>query len=261
MNPGDHPPAHGIAGAIRFPVFLLLWSIGLVLVSGQMFPARASLPERQLTVQLELAPVPDLHDADAWAASLDRQLAVTEVVSGRWQPRPGIREQTVAAAVPVAAPEIALNPPEAPAATTGALVTQPQPAAADVPSVRKLKRAVPASQADDVKREARQLIADGRFEQAYGVLRASLRLARLDTEYLGLFAAVAMRTARPQEAELVYERLVALEPAQERWWTGLALAREQQGLTAAPLYDQALALAAPGSPFGQLINARIEASG
>ncbi|MEZ5561260.1 MAG: hypothetical protein R3E86_22305 [Pseudomonadales bacterium] len=127
--------------------------------------------------------------------------------------------------------------------------------------MRKLKRVVPASQTDDVKREARRLIGDDRFEQAYRVLRTSVRMARLDTEYLGLFAAVAMRTARPQEAELVYERLVALEPEQERWWTGLALAREQQGLAAAPLYDQALALATRGSPIEQLISARIGASG
>ncbi|MEZ5561277.1 MAG: hypothetical protein R3E86_22395, partial [Pseudomonadales bacterium] len=121
MKPVDHPLAQGIAGAIRFPVFLLAWSFGLVLVSGQMLPAGASLPERQLTLQLELAPVPDLHDVDAWTAPLDRELAATEVISGRWQPRsvPDGQVTAVAIPAPALAPTIELRPADEPAPSPG----------------------------------------------------------------------------------------------------------------------------------------------
>ena len=72
-------------------------------------------------------------------------------------------------------------------------------------------------------------------------------------------SALALRKA--DEAHLIYQRLVVMEPDNEQWWTGLAIAREQLGLSAAADYQRALALSGDDSPAAELARSRLQETG
>jgi tetratricopeptide (TPR) repeat protein len=60
--------------------------------------------------------------------------------------------------------------------------------------------------------QARQLLAEGRYAQAYELLEPHESAGRDDATFQLLLGEAALRTARPQEAQAAFERALALQP-------------------------------------------------
>jgi tetratricopeptide (TPR) repeat protein len=60
--------------------------------------------------------------------------------------------------------------------------------------------------------QARQLLAEGRYAQAYELLQPQQASGRDDAAFQLLLGEAALRTARPQEAQAAFERALALRP-------------------------------------------------
>lgn len=241
-----------VLGTIRYPVFLALWTAGVVAVTAQLQALEAAPATHpgeafrgtDLSAPAELDPAPDLHDRDAWRAAIADVMHDTKVVSGAWQPRRGQPAPAIEPAVAIVAAE---------SVPTGAAGRQPALAVVDAgpastdgttaPSWRTPADADPvegrtvpersAFRIDGLQREkaaARTALRAGRFAQAYALLRPAVAGAGRDAEYLGLLALAAVRIGSDGEALVLYRHLVGLEPERGRWRAGLALAQQRLGL-------------------------------
>ena len=100
-------------------------------------------------------------------------------------------------------------------------------------------------------------MADGRADIAYATLIGGVVEGSGDSGYLGLLAVAALKIMRPGEAQVIYQKLVELEPEQGKWWAGLALSNEQLGLDSAPAYRELLALTGATLPLRELAFSRL----
>ncbi len=285
-----------ILGAIAFPTYLLMWSLGVVLVVIQLQAAGAAerwLPAWEPASALvssalserALAPVPSLNDADAMRKTAAMLVGSSEVMNGSWQPD----EDGSAGSPAVSAPVVVDEPADArtgplpvvPAAAVDS-VEEPAPAQqigtvgraqsgvsdpvgtiddAALPAVRKRPAASVSLRHHRDKAEARRALQSGRFAEAYARLRPAVGDARGDTEFLGLLGLAAMRTGNPAEAVVIYQHLSAMEPDTPRWRVGFALAQESLGLDASGVYREALALSDAGSEVRALLQMRLDGGG
>ena len=227
---------HAIAGVIRFPVFLLLWTLGVVLLMGRFDTADAMLPAEPLcgVDHLEPAlpaarlsnpviePVVEIRDL----APASEPLAEAPPREERVPPMPMI-------AITLPAPVIH-DPAPAPvrrrAAPESSSPAQPtsRPEADSAPVLVKAV-SVRAGAHDLHKRDARAAMAEGRFAEAYQQLRPGVADARDDVEYLALLALAALHIEAADEAAVLYLHLVELQPAEARWRAGLDLAMRWHG--------------------------------
>ena len=76
-----------------------------------------------------------------------------------------------------------------------------------------------------VKLQARAYLAQQRADSAYRLLRPGVSEARHDVEYLALLGVAALGSARYDAASVIYERLAAFAPENERWAAGLAISQ------------------------------------
>ena len=84
-----------VVGAIRYPVFLVVWTAGVVAATAQLQAIEAS-PATDVAgmtalppATVELAPVPVLDDRAALRDAVAGMIRDTRVASGAWQPRRG----------------------------------------------------------------------------------------------------------------------------------------------------------------------------
>ena len=256
-----------ILHAIRFPALLLIWTAAVVVVTLQVDEA-GGLPEPSATAPAQparqtlgaLPAAPDLADPAAWSTAVAQLARHSEVLNGSWQPpaRTVPRIHPVATVVPARLPGAAPTTPaageladvrgadEAPAVVVAPAVSvEPSQAIAPVAADARVVKTPVARFArfGSDKSRARDALRDGRFSEAYALLRPRVSDARHDSEYLGLLALAAMRLGGHGEAMVLYQRLAALEPASSRWRMGLALAQEGLGLDPSSEYRLALALA------------------
>ena len=240
-----------IIGAIRFPVFLLIWSAGLVLFMGQLYPADAALI-RHSEISVEhlkpLARVPSISDFVALGDSLDLALQTGDLGAG-WQPE-----------VPVAVPRDDVGD-----VIADAELRDEDDRIGQDPVVSELEESMPAynkivhveenSEPDPVaqtKLAARVALKSERSPQAYALLMRYVDKSSDDTEYLGLLAVAALQQQLFAEAHVIYRRLVQLDSGNDRWWAGLALAEDRLGLNPKHAYEQVLKLADDASRLRQL---------
>lgn len=277
-----------IMGALRFPMFLMVWSAGVVLFATSFYPADASLVR---ATHFDLPAVPEFADIVDLSPSLESALRDSDVVSGRWQPsqeesrppplaRPSVRILNDSQADQVATgehDEAAENGVDAPngraAQDRGEHITKLPVAAAPIDTAqgaRKPKESTSltekqhepgASALRTAKQAARSALERRDSAQAYEILMGDIALGRFDTEYLGLLAVAAIHQGLAAEAQVVYERLTLMQPDNHRWWAGLAVARQSQGLDSQHAIEQVLALADEGSDLRRFVLASIESTG
>ncbi len=109
----SHWPARApaaMAGALKFPAFLLLWSLGLLLAAGAVLPADAIVRKGPVAFAA-LSALPTLEDQEAFGAALETELRESAVVSGVWQP-PVELPPAVPASPPVLAPQLTVRAPQ-----------------------------------------------------------------------------------------------------------------------------------------------------
>jgi hypothetical protein len=245
---------HRVLGAIRYPVFLIVWTAGVAAVAAQLQGIEASpVPDAPVSPAgaerfpvAAVASAPDLDDRDAWRDAVADMIRDTAVASGAWQPRrgepaPGI--DPVLAVIPVA---------PLPTATAGGRSTNdlahadPQPAPGAAPETPVWKTPAVAARRDgDALKETgyvgedrlrgekaagRMALRAGRYAEAYGRLRPVVAEAGRDAEFLGLLALAAVHVGSHGEALVLYRHLANLEPERGRWRAGLALAQQRLGL-------------------------------
>ncbi len=266
-----------IVGAIRFPAFLMFWSLGLVLVVGKFDVADASSARTAILVSSPLTEPVRVDDSDALSREMSRALRRSEVFSGEWLPDDD-REKVAATPTTDEAPgesadgqgntgvggvtarvvritsetEISAKTKE----KERSKVEKGFSKTASLSVVRKTRPRVDLGLVD-VKQNARREIENGRISHAFRLLRASVDQGRNDPEYLGLLAVSALRSGNAAEASVVYERLLEMQPESERWWAGLALAREQQGMDATPVFQRMLALSEENTALKRLVRQKI----
>ena len=240
-----------VVGAIRYPVFLVVWTAGVVAATAQLQAIEAS-PATDVAgmtalppATVELAPVPVLDDRAALRDAVAGMIRDTRVASGAWQPRRG-------RPAPAIRPDVALKPVEVPpagtsggtaeaTATATVAVTRDQdPVRSSAPAWKTPAAPVPASAApreiagtDGLRREkaaARAALRGGRFAEAYALLRPAVAEAGWDAEFLGLLALAAVRVGSDGEALVLYRHLADLQPDRSRWRMGLALVQQRLGL-------------------------------
>lgn len=252
--------ARAIGGAVSFPLFLLIWSIGIVVLTGTYYPADALV--RQTPLQFpELAALSTLDDEAALGTALEKQLRTASVFGGRWQPEPSKQTLTVRA-VPLIEPELKLKKPLVlKRYDSTPIVPQPGEHKVDVVQPEKPTVAPALGRALVAKREARRAIEAGNRSYAYRLLIAEAAGGAGDTEYLGLLAIAALSSGKAAESLLVYQRLLEFEPEDERWWAGLALSREYLGMNATADYQEVLARGGADSPVLELAQSRLKALG
>ncbi len=247
------PGAFGrVGGAMRLPAVVALWVAAITVALFELESADAMLP---LGDPLLAAPASvfhpanfdiDLIDQDALQNGLRRH---SDVVSGRWHPEPaGLTEEPTERLVRPAVTEPERGVVEISEVQLPVVVRRVLPA--PVPAVVSgTMRKVPVAPADAApsgrwmaaKARARSELRAGRFGAAYALLRPQVGTARRDSEYLGLLALAALHLGHREEAAVLYRHLAALEPAVERWHTGLAAADPARRSAAGP------ALAVAGS--------------
>jgi len=262
--------ARAVTGAVNFPLFLLIWSVGIVILTGAYYPADALV--RQAPIQLpELDQLSSLDDEAALGSALEQQLQTASVFGGRWQPE--IRKPVLPVRpAPLIEPELKVKTPsvvkhyKSPPVeylpdVDGSDIAQTDDAQTDAAQT-ELPAAAPAQgRALVAKREARRAIAAGNRTYAYRLLISEADGGAADTEYLGLLAVSALSSGKAAEALLVYQRLLEFEPEDERWWAGLALSREHLGMNAAADYQEVLARGGADSPVFKLAQSRLKALG
>ena len=270
-----------IVGAIRFPAFLMFWSLGFVLVVGKFDAADASSARTAILVSSPLTEPVRVDDSDALSREMSRALRRSEVFSGEWLPDDD-REKVATAPMPDEAPDESAevqgsidaggatsrlvritSEAEIPAKTQEKENSNVVVGFSKTASVSVVRKTRPSANLElaDLKQNARSEIENGRISHAFRLLRASVDQGRNDPEYLGLLAVSALRTGNAAEAGVVYERLLEMQPESERWWAGLALAREQQGMDATPVFQRMLALSEENTALKRLVRQKIGAFG
>ena len=76
-----------------------------------------------------------------------------------------------------------------------------------------------------LKADARTSLRGGRAQQAYRALRQRLESGRTDPEFLGLLAVASLAVGYHDEAQVLYEHLLHLQPQEQRWQRGWQLAQ------------------------------------
>ena len=278
--------ARAAVGALKFPAFLLVWSVGLVLVSGVYLPADALV--RQAPIEFHaLQQLSGLEDDAAFQLALEQELRGSAVVAGEWQPRStesvvdtsalttrkNLQGQAISPPaiepyldlkrlekVPVIAPRMVKTPIAQVPPTTEVAAEADTAEVSSRPS-RTVKRPATSRRSLLVKRDARRALAAGEKLTAYRNLMAGLSEAADDSEYLGLLALSALASGFSAEALIVYERLLVMEPDNEQWWAGLAISKERLGLEAVSVYQEALARSAENTKVQQLALMRLQGLG
>ncbi|MDH3640885.1 MAG: hypothetical protein OES38_02250 [Gammaproteobacteria bacterium] len=241
-----------IIGAIRFPAFLLIWSAGLVLFMGQLYPADAALI-RHSEISVEhlkpLARVPSISDFAALGDGLDLALEASDL-GGGWQPE---------VAVAVSKDHPADDGTNNVGLQIEAARVEQDPVASESTASKsaynKIVRVAPSPEPDPVaqtKLAARVALKSKRSPQAYALLMRHVDQASDDAEYLGLLAVAALQQQLFAEAQVIYRRLVQIDSGNGRWWAGLALAEDRLGLNAGHAYQHVLKLADDASRLRQL---------
>ena len=285
-----------IVGAIRFPTFLVVWSLGFLLVIGEFDSADASSARIGGFTNTPLTAPARIDDSDALSRDMSNALRRSEVYSGEWLPDDD-REKVATATAPAAEKatgQVALLEREeqvsAPSSESGESRVPVLPvnriirmtSGLDKPEVVKEQSGVESegefakSAAESrvrktrpvvnlalgrKKQNARRKILEGQILEAFQLLRDSVEQGRNDPEYLGLLAVSALRSGNPAEASVVYERLLEMQPESERWWAGLALATERQGMDATPVFQRMLALSDENTELKRLVRQKIGAFG
>jgi len=269
-----------IDGALQFPVFLLVWSAGLLFFFGGFYRADAALVSFSQVSYAALPAVPSLTEVGEFAKDLDTALRTSQVMTGDWQPK--LAETTIATK-PKDESEISRQLPlaseeeekekkkekekekgkgkekEAPELIDTARVAKPVYTPRTLPDVRgtpvatmtKRHVANPAVRVDSRisqwRSMAREALAVGDSVSAYRLLMSNLSKGAEDIDYLALLGVAALELQRPEEALLVYEKLIKLSRSDSRWWMGLAVCQEHLGIDAAPLYEEVVRLTEAGS--------------
>lgn len=273
--------AFAASGALNFPVFLLMASFGLILLSGVFQPANALVRPTPMDFK-PLQPVPSLNDESAMQLALQGHLRNSALSSGNWQPEASISDVSVSGE-----PELPVETETEPAAVIEAAdngvhanrleatITRSESVAAsevdgisapaitprlEIRSARLVKRPA-ALRLNLIKSQARKALQERAAQRAYQLLMEELDRGAEDTEFLGLLAVSALALGKADEARLIYQRLVVLEPDNDQWWTGLAIAREQLGLSAAADYQRALALSGGDTATAELARSRLQETG
>ena len=111
--------------------------------------------------------------------------------------------------------------------------------------------------------EAHVAIGRGDLEHAYSILLEALPDVRVTTHQHDLLAAVMVRTSRYAEAAAIYRALLAVDPANARWWAGYAVTQERldHRTELISAYRTLRSLAPPGSALSAWANARLERIG
>lgn len=255
MN-GQHlqlPVYRHIAGAAQIPLVLLVWG-ALVLFFGHQYQAQALLPsgdkitdvvalqaedllraqrrnDRLLAEMAAQAPaaLPDLLDRNTFERDLAVALADSELSQGTWQP--GVQEAVVK---PDVAPALEKHPTPEPVVTAKPQIskttnvvqrttTYSQPKSAKfvrLPAVVEPKIAMRVDRLRAIKDSARAALMAGHSRAAYQRLRGQVAKGRTDIEFLGLLALASMQQ-QPEEAEVIYQHLMRLQPDMQRWRQGL----------------------------------------
>ncbi|WP_100643534.1 tetratricopeptide repeat protein [Alteromonas facilis] len=106
---------------------------------------------------------------------------------------------------------------------------------------------------------ARLLEQQQQLPQAFSVVSPDNLIGDVDTDLIGFRAALAERLQHGEVAYQDYLTLTQRDPAQARWWLGLAIASERQGQTtqAIDAYRQAVALRQLGPDVGRFIQQRL----
>jgi hypothetical protein len=272
-----------ILAAIRFPVFMLAWTAGVVLMTAHYLQPSDPMPLANAASSplWERPPgreLPTVADPAAWSRAMAQLSRHSEVMNGSWQPpaRSLPRIHPVATVAPADGPADAPAAPDVAEAADIERSRDVDPAVSVEPAVAARASVDPPgvgpSAADDRvvktpvarfagfgsdKSRARDALRDGRFSEAYALLRPQVSEGRHDSEYLGLLALAAMRLGGHGEAMVLYQRLAALEPASSRWRMGLALAQEGLGLDPSSEYRLALALADDADGVRALLAGRL----
>lgn len=255
-----------ILGALRFPVFLAVWSIGLVLLSGAFYPADAALVRgvaQESPYWVEVQEVPRVADL---AGSLEDALRKSDVVAGVWQPTVDWQSRKAPVSEIIATVEIEAPPVVEEAEVNS--VTNAKPLGLEVVKVSHDEvgrptstEAIQSSEASDTKRSARYLLQEGRETKAYDILLSTIVEGRSDTEYLGLFALAALQVGRLEEARVVYEKLTRIDPDNQKWWAGLAVVQQHLGGDAATAFARVARLAGEGSSVQRLAISALGSTG
>ena len=280
-------------GAIKLPIFIVLWSLSLVVVVANLRSADAAMMAVNFASWGEKE-IPSYEES--LSVNLTAALKDSELVTGDWQP--SVKNITVSAnTLPsknvvadansdsledsvkthlVAKQEVEIPKTErqehvtkrinysihnGTSAETNEIVRSPtgylSEATEHIASqpVRVSKR--PVDKLAKTKSQARQFMELGQHALAYELLRTDLAVAREDKEYLGLTAVAAIRGGRMLDASILYERLTELQPEEARWWAGLGVCQESLGLVATSSFLKAQNIAESGSVLDEYSSFRI----
>ncbi len=251
-------------GALSFPVFMVMASFAIVMVSG-VYQSADALVRVSQAESVEVVPLVELADEKALATDLEEVLRDSVLITGRWQP---VASEVSDFPVPIQTEE----PVQLPEAVERESVTEPGVAgdlAVEPPKIHPVIEVVvdrvvkrqPAEKLKTTKQLARSALAQRTPGIAYDVLMIELDAGAADPEYLGLLAVAALGSHRAREAYLIYEHLVVLEPDSEQWRVGLAISRDQIGLDAVADYERALAISEDDSALSQLARSRLQGTG
>ncbi|MEZ5552854.1 MAG: hypothetical protein R3E82_18370 [Pseudomonadales bacterium] len=269
------------AGALQYPAYLLVWSLGILFFTGGFYRADAALVS-VLPIAFEpLASVPSLVTDSEFRVDLDAALSESEVMAGRWQPG---RESVDKAVSPPLSEVRRSSAPVAGHAVSGIATvksaerssdrevnarpdetsSERAPVSGAVPEASMEKRAVSNStprvseEVVALRREARKALNGGDSGRAFRVLMRNVRVAGNDKEYLALLAVAALEQRLPREALLVYEKLIKLDRLDSRWWMGLAVCQERLGADATAIYEEVVRLTEEGSDLQRLALDRLD---
>lgn len=289
------------AGALQYPAYLLVWSIGVLFFTGGFYRADAALVS-SLPIAFEpLASVPMLVTDGEFRVHLNTALIASEVMAGNWQPTHELVEEASLPAhlkdqkLPVDVADDAVPAPETheDRAPEAAIPRSAEPvidasSQAEVPGISVLKReqsvkasvarapaaaasmekrsvSSPAARVSEevvaLRREARKALAGGDSRRAFRLLMQNVRVAGSDKEYLALLAVAALEQRLPREALLVYEKLIKLDRLDSRWWMGLAVCQERLGVDATAIYEEVVRLTEKGSEMQRLALDRLDLAG
>lgn len=73
-------------GALQYPAYLLMWSVGLLFFTGSFYKADAALVSAQPVAFAPLASIPTLVPEREFRLELNDALGKSEVMAGTWQP-------------------------------------------------------------------------------------------------------------------------------------------------------------------------------
>jgi tetratricopeptide (TPR) repeat protein len=114
------------------------------------------------------------------------------------------------------------------------------------------------STANDLKKRAERLLADGQFAEAELVLAQAEKLATVDPQVLTLEGKVKGRLGESGEAILLFQRVIQLTPKSGEAHVSLAIALADSGDLRSALTETSRAIAlAPNLPIAHLNRARI----